>query len=427
MLENRHLLSAVPFGADGPDTGEYMLGSALVTVVFMESNGVVDSNTENWTPSLITSTKQKIQQGVEWWKQTLANVTSIHSIDFEFDFKYANNPVPTRYEPISRTSDNHTLWVNEFLDFVGFNSPKTISEDIRAFNHAQRLAHDTNWAFTIFIANSANDADGQFAVGGSFPQAFAFAGGRFIVAPSTRPESTFAHESGHMFWARDEYLGGASWNEQRGYYDTQNYNAADNPTPGFVQQDSIMANGTWLVDAFNNHTSAQSTLEMIGWRDSDGDGVFDVLDVPHTLHGSGHYDPVTGRYRFNGDASVNTLPNVNSSGLQNDITINRISRAEFRVDGGSWTTATTYDTYSAVLNLSFAAPNGYHQVEIRTVTIDPGTGNVVASSPVFVGNTQEATETSAQGIHGSLWDDVDADGEWDPREIGLSNRTVQLQ
>ena len=31
-----------------------------------------------------------------------------------------------------------------------------------------------------------------------------------------------------------------------------------------------------------------STLAMLGWQDSDGDGIFDVLDVPHRLTGSGY-------------------------------------------------------------------------------------------------------------------------------------------
>ncbi len=49
-----------------------------------------------------------------------------------------------------------------------------------------------------------------------------------------------------MFWARDEYAGGGSSADRRGYYNTQNLNAADNPAQGFVQQPSIMATGSLL-------------------------------------------------------------------------------------------------------------------------------------------------------------------------------------
>ena len=32
-----------------------------------------------------------------------------------------------------------------------------------------------------------------------------------MIVPAGRPASTFAHEIGHMFWARDEYPGGGSY------------------------------------------------------------------------------------------------------------------------------------------------------------------------------------------------------------------------
>ena len=112
---------------------------------------------------------------------------------------------------------------------------------------------------------------------------------------------------------------------------------------------------------FSAGNGSQSSLELVGWRDSDGDGIFDVLDVAHTLEGTGTYDPAAGIYRFVGESSVQTLPNLNpresalpTESLQNDITINRISRVEYRIDGGSggaWQTAATPDTYVAALDL----------------------------------------------------------------------------
>ena len=62
------MLAALPFGADPQDTAEYMLGSVLVTPVFLESTGAVDASTENWTSAKIAETKAKLQAGVEWWK-----------------------------------------------------------------------------------------------------------------------------------------------------------------------------------------------------------------------------------------------------------------------------------------------------------------------------------------------------------------------
>ena len=108
-------------------------------------------------------------------------------------------------------------------------------------------------------------------------------------------------------------------------------------------------------------------------QDSDGDGVFDVLDVPHQLTGSGAHLPSDDVYYFTGSASAQALPNRNSSGLQNDITINRISEAQFRVDGGQWKIAQQYGEYAAELDLRIPVPDNFNTIEIRTVTIDPGT------------------------------------------------------
>ena len=233
------------------------------------------------------------------------------------DPTYAETPVETQYEPISRVSNDFTLWVGEFLTGRGYSS--NIQNGIRAFNHSQREKLNTDWSFTIFVVPSVNDSDGQFAAGGSFLRAFAFAGGLFQVVPSTRPASTFTHETGHMFWARDEYAGGGSFFQRRGYYNTPNTNAADNSTPGFVQQPSIMAAGTLLDTAYANNVSPATTLAMLGWQDSDNDGIFDVLDVPLKLTGTGFYDSASNTYKFNGVATVQTMPNLNPEGFRNDI------------------------------------------------------------------------------------------------------------
>ncbi len=425
-LEDRRLLSAAPYGAFPDDTGEYMLGDVLVTVVLMESNNNVSSinqNTENWTPALIAATKQKVQAGIEWWEKTLDDrfPTSPHLLDFHFDFTYADNPVLTNYEPISQISDYFQYWMYDLLNPLGYNTDGSFSDDIRAFNHAQRLAHGTDWAFTVFVVNDTADADDRFALGGSFAQAFSYAGGQFIVSPASRPASTFAHETGHMFWARDEYAGGGSYLDQRGYYNTQNWNAADNPTAGFTQVISLMRENP-LDAAYNAHTSSPSSLAMIGWQDSDGDGVFDVLDVPHTLEGTGYFDPASGRYQFVGISSVQTLPNLNSSGLQNDITLNKISRAEYRVDGGGWQTAATFGTSVATLDLSFSVPaSGTHIVEIRTV--DGVTG---VTSPVFRADTSRPASVLYAGINGFVWNDLDSDTALENDEARLAGWTVRL-
>jgi hypothetical protein len=457
-LEPRLVLSGLPYGAVAQDTAEYMLGDIVATVVFFESDGSIDPSTKDWNqlvrdqygnpvldgngdtisaggPNYIELTKDRVEQGLQWWEDTLANfytlnytnVSPVHSLNFILDFQYAHNPVRTGYEPIDRISNDYTLWVPDFLRAAGYYNTGVIDTDVRAFNNAQRLKYDADWAFTIFVANDYGDTDLRFKDGGSFTQAFAFSGGRFLVAPSQRPASTFAHETGHIFYALDEYYGAGSYLSRRGYYNTQNLNSWDNPDPNYVDQPSIMYNGQLLQTAWANHTSSVTSLAMVGWRDSDADGVFDVLDVPLSLTGTGSYDPATHLYRFTGVSEAGTLPNLNSAGRRNDITINEVSRAVYSLDGGAtWIAGATYDAYQSEVTLNVAMQPG-QEILIRTESVDPLTGKVVtASDSTFWGTTDYPTALTESGIEGYVWYDKDGDHIWDATERGVAGWTIQL-
>ncbi len=421
------MLAALPHGATAEDTADYLLGDVHVNVVLLESDGRIDPSIENWTPQKIAEVKQKVVEGVTWWKDLLDAQGSVHELNFHFDFEHADTPFQTPYEPISRVSQDFRLWVADFLDHVGhggLGGDIGISKGMLAFNHAERVASGSDWAFTIFVVNSEQDPDDRFQSGSDFSQAFAFAGGRFLISPSARPASTFAHEMGHIFYALDEH-GNASYSARRGYYNTQNLNArSGNPDPA-SRVTSIM-DGHEL--AYPIYAASPSALEMVGWRDSDGDGVFDVLDVPLSLTGSGGIDPATGQYRFVGRAEVGVLPNLNQSSHQSDITLNRVSRVQYRIDGGAWTDAVEPHAYQVDLDFSFAVPAGQHAIEIRALddaTNEPGETGV--TSAIFQGSTSAPSAVALPGINGFLWHDEDGDGVRDANERALSGWTVEIR
>ena len=423
-LESRIVLSGVPFGAMQQDTGGFLLGDVATTVVLLESTGAASS--EDWTADSIAAVKAKVEEALTWWQDTLANQQSVHSVEFLTDYQYTDNPVSTALEPIAERSNLYTTWVNDFLDVAGANTFDGISADMRKFNDAQRREHETNWGFTIFVVNDENDADGMFADGGSFRRGFAFSGGRYLVIPAGRPASSIAHELGHIFWARDEYSGAGSYLQKRGYYDAQNLNAADNPQVGFSQQDSIMASGTLLANAYANHTSSDSSLKMMGWQDSDGDGVFDVLDVPHSFTGTGYVDQINGDFYFSGTAEVGVLMNRNSSGFQSDMTINQIDRIEYRIDQGAWVTSLTPGGFIADVQFSFAVPVGAQQLEIRSSSFDAGTGSLVTESNRILFDLDDRSVVADTGLAGFVWVDVDSDSVWDQGEPGLVDVAIRL-
>jgi hypothetical protein len=426
-LDPRAMLAVLPYGAMPDDTGEFMLGDVYVNVVLVESDatkptlggGAADADLENWTTGEVADVTAKVNQALDWWKGTLYEQFPQTPPDLlKFDVGFST--FHTGYEPIARVSDDFSLWVSDYLSSVGISASGGWSPGIRAYNHQLRTEHDSEWAFTMFVVDNSNDllndqsTPGGFAAGGSFTNAFAYAGGRFLVVQSGRPASTFAHEVGHMFWALDEYAG-SDYQTHRGYYDTPNSNSVSNPDLGAEgQKPSIMSNGPGMQAAFNDNTSAPSTLEMIGWKDQDNDGIMDVLDVPFSLQGDGWYNETTGEYNFYGKSAVRTLQNRNPSGLQNDITINHIRQAQYKVDDGDWQVIATYDdssAYSAQLDFSFPVELGEHEIRIRTYD----TRTHVASDE-FVGHMDQPASIGNGGISGYVWYDQDQDGTYDTGE-----------
>ena len=420
-LEHRRLLAVTPLGVTHLDTGEFLLGSVAVTPVLFESNGVHDSESQNWTAAEIDAAIAKISEGVHWWSNTLDQLNTVHTLDFVFDHSFAQNPVETIYEPIDRISNEFNFYVGEFLTNQGFGNVSSIEEGMKQFNAHQREQMGTDWSFTIFMVDSSDDPDGQFLPGGYFQTAFAYAGGLFMVTPSTRPASTIAHEMGHIFWARDEYPGGGSWTDRRGYYNSQNLNAADNPTSGFVQEDSIMSSGIVLANAYAARESPDSTLAMVGWRDTDGDGIFDLADVPLELAGEGYFDAASSNYHFTGSASAVPLLNQNSSGPQSDITLNRISKLQYRLDGGAWITVSQPDQQKVDFDVMVAIGQPFSSIQWQVV--DDVTG---VTSAVIDGNgiLPAYSRTSASGV--AFLDD-DNNDQRDSSEQVLVDTTASIK
>ncbi len=422
-LETRRLMATLPYGAQSDDLAEFMIGRIAVTPVFLESDGSIDPSTQDWTAAHVASVMSNIQTGLNWWSQLLAKQSSIHTLDWVIDRTYVDNRPSTPYEPIGRVSNAYSLWVSDFLSKSGFSQSSDLETNMRAFNQSQREKLNTDWSFTIFVVDAVSDSDGSFAPGGSFSRAFSFAGGLFEVVPSTRPASTFAHETGHEFWARDEYSGGGNYYMHRGYYDAQNTNAIDlNPNATFQQEPSIMSSGSTLQTAYDQVISSAATLAQIGWQDSDHDGIFDVLDVPLKLEGTGRFDSDAMTYNFVGTAQAQALPNRNSSGLQNNITLNKVGRIEYRLNGGNWTTLSTPNGYTA--NLSFQIPVQTLTGTIEIRAVDQKTG---VTSNVFTGTLGEIPDiTTRPGIQGFAWNDKDRSRTWTSDETGFAGATVTL-
>ncbi|MCY2986753.1 MAG: Ig-like domain-containing protein [Planctomycetota bacterium] len=405
--------NAAPYGTTAWETSEYMIGDVAVTVVLLESTG--PASTEDWTPTEISDVKREVNEGLQWWENTFTawkNVKGITAattsaigaphLKFNIDFTYADNPVPTPYEPINRPYTDEGLWIDSFLSDTRFgktnyNTGADYRTDVRTWDQDQRLKTDANgknsdWAFTVFIVDSSNDPDGYFADRERF--AYAYLGGPFLVMNYKNDSwgidkmgQVLAHETGHIFYALDEYARSDSYDERSGYYNTQNVNAVDGRPAGVpARVASIMGEQTLQDPAYLANISSPSSLEMVGWRDRytnqyatlGPDGTIDALGSL-TLTGSGGYDPNTQIFTFTGTSSVHPWTNDNSSGTSKDVTISTVGYLQYRLDpleptdpsaGGNWVDVNSY--YADTASVSYSGnmsglSAGSHTIQFRTI------------------------------------------------------------
>jgi len=330
----------IPMIKQSPDPGfyetsEYMIGSCAVGVIFLESTGVgTDPNLENWQPVEELNVQQEISYSLtQWWE----NQNTDANVDFVIDW---NTAVPTQYEPIIHASgitDNtyEQLWVSEAMAYLGYTTGDWMQRT-RSYINDLRRNKGTDWAFAIFVIDSSNDMITDTSSPGSFSDsynAYAYIGGPFAVLTYdnglwgiTRMDQVISHETGHIFWATEEYN---QIDEYSGYL-----NSKDNEGSGCLMETNALC-------------LSSGTEQQIGWKDTDGDSIHDIIDTyPETSLIQYSPDPTTDNtLTFSGSATVVPHPNNNpcywNSG--NDVTINTISTVQYKLDSGYWVNANPKD------------------------------------------------------------------------------------
>lgn len=342
------------------ETSEYLMGSVAVGVVFLESNGTVDLSTEDWTSNEESQVVNEIQVALNWWSSQNPSAGVSFNLTVNYD-------VPTSYEPINRPQTDEGLWISEAMTYLGYPGDDYFTQ-VRDYVNDLRNNTGTNWAFAIFVVDSSNDSDGKFADGQYF--AYAYLGGPFLVMTYDNDgwgidnmDRVAAHEIGHIFYATDEYNGET---EYSGYL-----NASDVEGSG-----ALMDNSAWFL--------SEGTWEQVGWRDSDGDGIQDILDTfPHTelvLYPSNLTSNSTLNYA--GYATEVPYPNSNPYGTGRDVTINIITKVEYSIDSGEWLEASPVDgAYDeAVENFTFTTPPLASETSTIEVRGTNSVGNVEPSN-----------------------------------------------
>ncbi len=420
LREKFWVFQDTPLNRTSADTSEYLAGKVWVNVILPSSTG--GGTTEDWSVQEIANVRREVEAGVRWWATTLPDA----NLEFGFDWTYADSPVVTTYEPIARPSYDEDLWIDSVMAVVAPGiAGADYMERVTSYDDLTRRASGSDWAYTVFVVDDSNDpdpdpdydhdhmfSDGYFA--------YSYLGGPFTVMTYNNDswgiddmEEVMAHEMGHIFYALDEYSGGDFYTARSGYFNTQNLNAYDgNPNPA-TRVDSAMCEPYRQDKAYANHTSSTASKEMVGYRDTDGDGRLDILDTdPSVTTAVLSSNPATGAIRIQATGAVVPLANQNPNSADppaRAISLNRISAIQYRLDAGPWQSLPaedgTYDEDSetAVVDLANLS-GGNHHVYFRsqsTVGRWELQGNLSAAADVPFDVNQPTSENWAGA--GTAW------------------------
>jgi hypothetical protein len=333
-----------PNGRSLENISEFFIGDVVLSVIFPESTGPG----ENWTISQFDYTMTQEVAAMDWLyeRMTESETGTPITSDMNLAFTYIPYEVTTTdVEPIDQPSSSHPLagnFIDDAMVDLGYNTGGVWAKVYNYVND-QMANYNADWGFVSFVVNDDNDADHMFP-DGTF--AYAYLGGPFSVitynndgyGPSNM-NAVIAHETGHVFYALDEYVGGtgAPCDDYSGYLDIQNANSLTGPASGGTcdqYMNCLMQGG---ISPWSSNSVCKYTKFAWGWEDVDASGVFDVLDFePHNEFTEVPTDPTLDfTPTFRGRAYIDlenpppydVLPNLNPYPFKShdDLTINTIS------------------------------------------------------------------------------------------------------
>ncbi|MBV9210609.1 MAG: VCBS repeat-containing protein, partial [Acidobacteria bacterium] len=264
-----------------------MTGTVAVNMFFVESNGATDPNTYTWTATDQQNTYNRVVSSLTWWSQQAPAYGQ--SVTFTVSFYGATDAAMQQpYEPITHASSQDSLWIASVMANLGYTSG-THFDRVTAFNTWLKGYAGTNWAYSMFIGYNppVSGAPSTFT-NGYF--AYAYLGGPYSQLlfsndgwGATNFGLVATHETGHIFWACDEYY-------QAGYGGCQSCGACASfgPRPTITNGNCEFCSTSSVTCMMksNSYALCPYTPPQIGWiagtgsakpvADFDGDGKSDV-------------------------------------------------------------------------------------------------------------------------------------------------------
>ncbi len=336
-------------------TSEFMAGTVVYSVVFVESSGgtgncsPADPQTENWSGARQTTVLSEISDGLAFWT---ARSSRPSPLTFVLDNQGTQ---PTSCEPITRPQADEAKWAADVLTAMGFPAtPADYYTVARSLAASRRTALGADWGYIIFVVDSLNDGDGEFSDGWF---AYAYLNGPFMVMTYdndgwgiSRMNLVTAHETGHTFGALDEYTASnCSTSDSWGYLNAANTSCNNG---GTTTDTSIM--GEWWEQSDPAVDVSTSARGAIGWRNP----VAAIVDVVRTATVSlTPYtpDPTSDNTPTYSASAGNTPyppegPRIlggTNYGTVAAVTVSKVEGAEWNLDGGAFTSVGVVPTDGA--------------------------------------------------------------------------------
>jgi hypothetical protein len=184
-----------------------MWGDASITLFFVESNGAIDPNLYTWTRTDRDLILDQAYAGLLWWSNQAFSQGRLLTFLVKY-YDPSDSACQSSYEPIQHSSAQDYLWIDQIMNHLGYTWGSHWTK-VEAFNTWQINTFGVDWAYSAFIGYNPSPAPTTLIDGYS---AYAYLGGPYTQLLYRNNGwsiyefySVLSHESGHIFWACDEY------------------------------------------------------------------------------------------------------------------------------------------------------------------------------------------------------------------------------
>ena len=198
-----------------------MRGRVTVQLFRLDSNGAIDPNLYTWSNADFAFARDQVAGAFSFW----ANAAYARNITLSFRVlicdplsRYTRQivPTPTKYEPITHGYADDYLWVNDALWYFGYDSPSPTPDSVYSANEQFNASKKNDpyygsydRSFSVYVIYNPPPAPSVFADG---YRAYAMSDGPLVMlmwnSAGWGPDNlgrVLTHETGHIFWACDEY------------------------------------------------------------------------------------------------------------------------------------------------------------------------------------------------------------------------------